>query len=129
MSWNLLADAVVLAHFAFVAFVIGGGFIAWRWPRVAIAHVPALLWGSWIELSGWICPLTPLENHLRERAGESAYSGGFVEHYIIPLLYPPGLTRQAQWALCAALIAINAVAYGGLLLQSRGPNGRQRPKS
>ena len=115
MYWKLLADAVVLVHFAFVAFVIGGGFLSWRYPRAAFAHLPALLWGIWIELSGWICPLTPLENDLRERAGEVGYQGGFVEHYIIPVLYPPGLTPEVQWVLAGLLIATNIVAYGALV--------------
>ena len=119
MHWKFLADAVVLAHFAFVAFVIGGGFLAWRYPSVLFAHIPALLWGLWIEWSGWICPLTPLENQLRERAGDAGYAGGFIEHYIIPVLYPPGLTREVQWVLGGALIAINAVAYVGLVVWSR----------
>lgn len=112
MYWKLSADAVVLAHFAFVAFVIGGGFLTWRYPLAAFAHVPALLWGIWIELSGWICPLTPLENDLRERAGQVGYQGGFIEHYIIPVLYPPGLTHEVQWVLAGLLIATNAAAYG-----------------
>ncbi len=119
MYWKLLADAVVLLHFAFVVFVIGGGFLAWRWRGAIIAHLPALLWGIWIELSGWICPLTPLENQLRERAGESGYQGGFIEHYIMPVLYPPGLTHPVQWVLGAALVAINVVAYGGLFVRRK----------
>jgi hypothetical protein len=117
MFWKLLADAIVLAHLAFVAFVIGGGFLAWRYRRVVFAHLPVLAWGIWIEWSGWICPLTPLENQLRERAGESGYQGGFIEHYIIPMLYPPGLTHEMQWVLGGALLAINAVAYGKLVMK------------
>ncbi|MGH8229334.1 MAG: DUF2784 domain-containing protein [Steroidobacteraceae bacterium] len=124
MDWKLLADTVVLLHLAFVVFVVIGGFLAWRFRIALFAHVPALLWGIWIELSGWICPLTPLENHLRALAGEAGYTGGFVEHYILPVLYPPGLTRAAQWVLAAVLIALNAIAYGGLLaLRRRRPNG------
>lgn len=119
MGFRLLADAIVLAHFAFVAFVVAGGFLAWRYPRALLAHVPALLWGIWIEASGWVCPLTPLENHLRRLAGEAGYSGGFVEHYVIPVLYPLGLTRDIQWLLAAVLIALNAVAYGGLIVRRR----------
>ncbi len=119
MYWKALADAVVLVHLAFIVFVIGGGFIAWGYRRALIAHVPALLWGLWIEWSGRICPLTPLENHLRERAGEAGYSAGFIEHYIIPVIYPPGLTHELQWVLGAALLAVNAVAYGRLFLQYR----------
>lgn len=117
MAWKLLADAVVLAHLAFVVFVVSGGFLAWRYPRALFAHVPALLWGIWIEMSGMICPLTPLENHLRTLGGEAGYTGGFVEHYVIPVLYPLGLTRHIQWMLAAVLIALNAVAYGGLFVR------------
>ncbi|MGB6449186.1 MAG: DUF2784 domain-containing protein [Steroidobacteraceae bacterium] len=119
MDWKLLADAVVLAHFAFVVFVVTGAFLAWRYPRVLFAHVPALLWGIWIEASGMICPLTPLENHLRMLAGEAGYPGGFVEHYVIPVLYPLGLTRHIQWVLAAVLIALNVVGYAGLFVRAR----------
>jgi len=115
MDWKLLADALVLVHLAFVAFVVGGGFLAWRYRLIPIAHLPALAWGIWIEWSGWICPLTPLENHLRERAGQSGYSGGFIEHYIIPVLYPPGLTHEVQWVLAGLLAATNLAAYGVLI--------------
>lgn len=116
MYFRFLADSVVLTHLAFIVFVISGGFIAWRHRSALLVHVPALIWGLWIEWSGWICPLTPLENHLRERAGESGYGGGFIEHYIIPVIYPPGLTHGMQWLLGAALLAVNAVAYGRLVV-------------
>jgi len=115
MYWKLSADAVVLVHFAFVSFVVAGGFLAWRYPLAAFAHLPALIWGIWIEVSGRICPLTPLENQLRVRAGESGYQGGFIEHYIIPILYPPGLTHEVQWVLAGLLAATNLVAYGVLI--------------
>ena len=82
-------------------------------------HLPALAWGVWIELSGAICPLTPLENHLRSLAGEAGYSGGFVEHYVLPVLYPPGLTQHTQWALAGVLLTFNVIAYGGLLVRDR----------
>ena len=91
------------------------------------AHIPALAWGLWIELSGKICPLTPLENHLRALAGQAGYSGGFVEHYVIPVLYPPGLTRHTQWVLAAVLFFTNTIAYGGLLVL--GARGRKREPS
>jgi Protein of Unknown function (DUF2784) len=117
MGFKLLADAVVLAHLAFILFVVGGGFLAWRFPRVVLAHLPALAWGIWIELSGWICPLTLLENHFRALALEAGYHGGFIEHYIIPVIYPPALTRDIQWTLAAALIALNLVAYAGVLVR------------
>lgn len=130
MDWKLLADAVVLAHLGFVVFVVAGAFLAWRYPRVLFAHVPALLWGLWIEVSGMICPLTPLENHLRMLAGEAGYSGGFIEHYVIPVLYPLGLTRHIQWILAAVLIALNVVAYGGLLARARkSPRDQKLPRA
>ncbi len=119
MLWHVLAAGVVLAHAAFVAFAAAGGFLTWRYPRAALVHLPALAWAAWIELSGRICPLTPLENAWRLRAGELGYSGGFIEHYLLPILYPIGLTRILQWELAGALLAINALAYGGLVLRSR----------
>ena len=115
MWWRVLADAVVALHGLFVAFTVCGGFLAWRWHRVVWAHLPALAWGAWVELSSQICPLTPLENHLRALAGEAGYGGGFLQHYLLPLLYPLGLTRHIQWALAAILIAINALAYARLV--------------
>jgi hypothetical protein len=115
MGWRILADLLVTVHLAFAAFVIFGGFLAWRWRRAVFAHLPALAWGFWIELSGEICPLTPLEIRLRHLAGEAGYQGGFLEHYVVALLYPPGLTRPDQWVLAALLLAINLAAYGALL--------------
>src|SRR5207253_3989710 len=93
MLYRLLADCVVLLHVAFVVFVVLGGFLTWRWRGVVWAHVPCALWGIAIEYGGWVCPLTPLENALRARAGLEGYAGGFVEHYVIPVLYPAGLSR------------------------------------
>lgn len=119
MGFRILADLVVSAHLAFAAFVIFGGFLAWRWRRAALAHLPALAWGFWVEVSGQICPLTPLEIHLRLLAGEAGYQGGFVDHYLVSLLYPPWLTRPDQWALAIVLLAINVTAYGVLLLRRR----------
>jgi Protein of Unknown function (DUF2784) len=124
IAWRVLADALVLAHFAFVAFVVVGGFLTWRWRLAALAHLPAFAWGVWIELSGAICPLTPLENHWRTLAGERGYSGGFVEHYVVPVLYPPGLTPHTQWLLAAVLITLNIVAYAGFLFRVRSGKGR-----
>ena len=124
MKWSLLADGVVVIHFAFTAFVIFGGFLTWRWRCLVFAHLPALAWGVWVEVSATICPLTPLENHLRQLAGESGYSGGFLAHYLVAVLYPPGLTWRIQWVLAAVLVALNAVAYGRLLWHSRGQGTR-----
>lgn len=119
MFWRALADGVVIGHVAFVAFAVFGGFLTWRWAYVAFAQLPALAWGCWIELSGRICPLTPLENALRHRAGDVGYSGGFIEHYVLPVLYPAGLTASVQHVLAAVLVAVNIAAYAGLLLRRR----------
>lgn len=117
MGWRILADLLVVVHLAFAAFVIFGGFLTWKWPRAAFAHLPALAWGFWVELSGRICPLTPLEIHLRHLAGEAGYQGGFLDHYVMALLYPPWLTRPGQWVLAALLLAITLTAYGVPLLR------------
>lgn len=111
MIYRLLANVVVIFHLGFVAFVILGGFLLRRWPRLVYVHVPVAIWGALIEFGGWVCPLTPLENHFRELGGQAGYSGGFVEHYLIPVLYPHALTRKVQYVLGAFVIAINIVAY------------------
>lgn len=111
MAWGALADAVVLFHLLFVAFAVGGGLLAFRWRWIPWLHLPALGWAAFVEFTGRICPLTPLENHLRAAAGAEAYAGGFVEHYLLPVLYPAGLTRELQWALGAGLVAFNLAVY------------------
>jgi Protein of Unknown function (DUF2784) len=124
MIWSLFADALVIAHFGFTAFVIFGGFLTWRWPRVAFAHLPALAWGIWVEASHSICPLTPLENNLRIRGGEAGYSGGFLAHYLGGILYPAGLTLHIQWLLAVVLIGLNVLAYGCLIARKSRARGR-----
>ncbi|HEV7138509.1 MAG TPA: DUF2784 domain-containing protein [Steroidobacteraceae bacterium] len=124
MAWRLLADLLVAIHLAFAAFVVCGGFLAWKWRWIAFAHLPALAWGFWVETSGQICPLTPLEIQLRRLAGEAGYQGGFLDHYVVPLLYPPGLTRPDQWVLAGLLLALNIVAYGALLRPRRHLRGK-----
>ncbi|HEX5461040.1 MAG TPA: DUF2784 domain-containing protein [Steroidobacteraceae bacterium] len=119
MGWRILADLLVVLHLAFAVFVIFGGFLAWKWRGAIFVHPPALAWGFWVETSGQICPLTPLENHLRHLASQSGYTGGFLDHYVVPILYPPGLTRADQWVLAALLLAITLVAYGALLRPHR----------
>ncbi|HYU27727.1 MAG TPA: DUF2784 domain-containing protein [Gemmatimonadales bacterium] len=113
MLYRLLANAVVAFHALFILFVVCGGFVAWRSGErwVAALHIPCAAWGMLIEYRGWICPLTPLENTLRERAGQQGYSGGFVEHYLLPAIYPSGLTPRIQAVLGTAVLVINAVAY------------------
>lgn len=114
MIYRVAADAVVLVHLAFVLYVALGGLLVLRWPRTAWLHIPCAVWGVWIEWSGGICPLTPLENTLRARGGEAGYPGGFVEHYLIPVLYPIGLTSHLQIVLGALVVAFNILVYGWL---------------
>ena len=118
MVYRAAADAILAAHFAFVLFAVFGGLLVLRWPRLAWAHIPAALWAVFVELSGWICPLTPLEVALRRSAGEAGYAGDFVLHYVAALLYPDGLTRNIQFVLGAIVITINAAIY--LLVLRRG---------
>lgn len=107
----ILADALVLLHLLFVAFVVGGGFLLVRWPRLLWLHLPAAAWGAFVEFTGSICPLTPLENHLRVLGGGGAYSGGFVERYLLPVLYPENLTLPIQQVLGGVVVGVNLVAY------------------
>lgn len=111
MLFRVLADGVLVVHLAFVLFVALGGFLVLRWPSVAWPHVPAACWGTYIEFSGRICPLTPLENTFRERGGEAGYSGGFIDHYITALIYPDGLTRTAQMVIGTAVVVLNVGLY------------------
>ena len=103
----------------FVLFVVLGGLLVLRWPRLAYLHLPAATWGVVIEFAGWVCPLTPLEQSLRLKAGEQGYSGSFIEHYLLPLLYPSALTRTIQVALGIIVIAVNLAIYGYLLRSRR----------
>ena len=116
---RLAADAVVALHAAFVVFACLGGLLAWRRPGWAYVHLPAALWAAWVELTATICPLTPLENALRRRAGEAGYPGGFVEHYVMPILYPAGLTSGVQAWLGAFVVALNAAIYALAVLRWR----------
>ena len=111
-SWyGVLADFVVLIHFSFVLFVIGGGVLVLKRRGWAWLHIPAAIWGTLIEVGGWICPLTYWENALREKAGEQVYTGDFVATYIMPILYPDALTRELQWLFAVLVIVINAFIY------------------
>jgi len=119
MSAQVAADAVVLVHALFVVFVAAGALLLWRWPRIAWLHAPAAAWGVFVEWSGTVCPLTPLENRLREQAGGAGYGGGFVEHYVLPWLYPVGLTTGTQLVLGAGVVIVNVVLYALWLRRRR----------
>ncbi len=119
MLYRLLADLVLIVHLLFIAFVVAGGFAAIRWPRLAWAHVPCFVWGALIEFAGWICPLTPLEVRLRIASGQAGYSGGFIERYLLPVIYPGALNREIQIWLGLSVLALNAVAYAWLLRRLR----------
>jgi len=109
-----LADLIVLLHVAFVLFVLFGGFLSVKWPRAMWLHVPAATWGAVVEFTGSTCPLTPLENRLREQSGHSLYRSDFITHYILPILYPDDLTRELQTALGTTVLLLNAALYGWL---------------
>ena len=111
MAYRLLADATVVLHLAFVLFVVAGGLVVVRRPRVAWVHLPAAAWGAWVEFAGWICPLTPVENWLRQQAGQAVYTVSFVDRYLLPVLYPSALTREAQWVMGGLVLAVNTVVY------------------
>ena len=119
MLYRLLADLVLVVHLLFIAFVVAGGFAAIRWPRLAWAHVPCFVWGALIEFAGWICPLTPLEVRLRIASGQAGYSGGFIERYLLPIIYPGALNREIQIWLGLSVLALNAVAYAWLVRRLR----------
>jgi hypothetical protein len=119
LIYRSLADVVLVVHLGFVVFVVLGGLLVLRWPWVAFLHIPAAIWGILIEYSGWICPLTPLENSLRQSGGEAGYTGGFIQHYIQPVLYPGGLTRDTQIVLGTLALLVNLIAYGLVIARMR----------
>jgi hypothetical protein len=132
---GMMADIVLLIHFAFILFVVLGGLLAQVWPRLMWLHLPAAVWGAAIALGGFVCPLTPLEDRLRAAAGQPGVDGGFIDHYLTPLIYPAGLTRSGQLVLGAVVIAINAAVYGAMIkrrkektrLPSPGPDRSEKP--
>lgn len=107
----LAADIVVLVHFGFILFVTAGGLLVLRWPKLAWLHLPCVAWGGAVEAMGWVCPLTPLELRLRLAGGQSGYTGDFIDRYLLPIIYPAGLTREVQVALGVALLLFNAGVY------------------
>jgi hypothetical protein len=124
MLYSVAADAIVILHLAFIVFVMLGGLLLLLWPRLVYLHLPAVIWGTLVELQGWMCPLTPLEQHLRKLAGEAGYSGGFVEHYLLPLIYPAGLTRDLQTVLALCVITVNLVIYTVVVVKYRRKRGQ-----
>ena len=125
MTYGILADAVVVLHLAFIAFVVLGGFVVLRWPRVAWLHAPTVLWGGGIEFVGAACPLTGLENRLRALGAEQGYPESFIEHYLIPLIYPEllfpgGFPRAGFIALGVAVLGLNAIIYWRLWRRRHG---------
>jgi hypothetical protein len=119
MWYRAAADVVLAVHLLFIGFVVGGVFLAWRWPRVIWVHLPAMVYGALIEFVGFTCPLTPLQDYLLRRGGETGYRGGFISHYLIQVIYPAGLTRGIQIGLGLFVVLIAAVGYGGYLRRAR----------
>jgi hypothetical protein len=124
---EIAADLVVLLHFAFILFVVLGGFFALKWRWLVWLHVPAALWGALIEFTGWICPLTPLENLLRQAGGDRGYAGDFIEHYLLPLIYPADLTRELQFALGLGVVILNALVYSLWFARRKKKGGDSPP--
>jgi hypothetical protein len=123
MTFRILADLVAVAHLLFVLFVVLGGLLVLRWRWLLWLHLPAAVWGIAVELGGWVCPLTPLENRLRALAGARGYAGGFIDHYLLPLLYPARLTRATQIGLGIAVLLLNGGIYW-LVLRHRSRQPR-----
>ncbi|BAZ93080.1 hypothetical protein TspCOW1_20120 [Thiohalobacter sp. COW1] len=119
MIYHWLADLVLFAHLLFILFVLLGGGLALRWPGIVWLHLPAAVWGALVEIFAWPCPLTPLENALRARAGETGYAGGFIEHYLQPLIYPGWLTADIGLVLGAGVIVVNLFIYAVVIAASR----------
>jgi hypothetical protein len=115
MLYRALATAVAIVHFAFILFVVGGGVLVLRWPRVAWVHIPAAIWGALIEFASWYCPLTNLENYFLRRAGRAGYTEGFVAHYLFAVIYPAGLTRGIEIAIGVLVVVVNATIYVRLI--------------
>jgi hypothetical protein len=115
MWYRTSADLVVMIHLLFICFIVGGVFLIWRWPWIIWVHIPAVVYGALIEFAGFSCPLTVLENDLRVRAGEAGYSGGFIEHYVVRVIYPPGLTREMQIGLGLLVLLVALLGYWSFL--------------
>ena len=117
MVYRVLADALVVVHFCFIVFVLCGGLLVLRRWSLSLLHLPSVAWAVVVELSGGGCPLTPFENRLRYLSGSAGYSGGFIEHYLLPVIYPNGLTRQVQTALALVVMLANVMIYAVVALR------------
>ena len=117
--YPFLADLILIVHLAFVVFVLCGGLLVLRWRWIAWLHLPAAVWGAVVEFTGWICPLTPLENWLRAQSGQTGYRSDFAAYYLLPVLYPDDLTRDLQLILGTVVLAINISVYGWLWRRSQ----------
>lgn len=126
MLYRVLADFVVVGHGAFILFSLLGGLLALKWKHWMWIHIPAFLWVALIEFGGWICPLAPLENWLREKGGGESYRTGFVEHYLVPLIYPGELTRSLEITLGLTVLVINLGIYGWILRRSSKQSFREK---
>jgi hypothetical protein len=115
MWYRAGADLVVVVHLLVIGFIVGGVFLTWRWPLIIWAHIPAVIYGALVEFAGFTCPLTLLENDLRQRAGEAGYHGGFIAHYLVKVIYPPGLTHGMQFGLGVLLLLVAIIGYWGFL--------------
>jgi len=124
MTFRLAADCVLMFHLAFILFAVAGGTLTLWWRRAPLVHVPVATWAFFVELTGRSCPLTGLENHLRIKAGLSGYTESFIEHYLLPIIYPAGLTREIQFVLAGVVIVINIAIYGWLFARRRISHGR-----
>ncbi len=120
VPYRLLADLTLLLHLAFILFAVLGGLLVLRWRRLIWVHLTAVIWAALIEFAGWVCPLTPLENHFRRLAGQRGYEGGFIEHYLVRIIYPAGLTREMQIALGLFVLAVNLGIYALVLHRKLG---------
>jgi hypothetical protein len=127
MWYRAGADLVVVVHLLFISFIVGGVFLTWRWPLIIWVHIPAVIYGALVEFVGFICPLTLLENDLRQRAGDASYHGGFISHYLVKVIYPPGLTPETQVALGVLLLLVATVGYWGFLRRQVRPESDTTP--
>ncbi len=125
MPYHALANFVLVVHFVFIIFVVAGGFLALRWRWAPLLHLPAVVWGVSVELSGGVCPLTPVENALRRAAGVSEYAGGFLEQYLVPVIYPSNLSRSLQVVLAALAVLSNTLVYAFVFWRRRQAGGRR----